>query len=438
MSDPSYPNIDKNGSINDNSTGIIINPFSKSNLKENDPLLSSQSDKKYTTKIKIESYGVHNNSQSNIIGHSPSPNVKNGLSLQRSISNTEDKNAKQINHTHRQRKVEKKKVYKYKIGKYLDEYFEISKRGSTIMTEIRGGTVGFLTLAYIVLLNPQVLNVSGIPYEYAASSTCLASCIATLICGIFGNIPVGCGPGVGLSAYFSYGMMPQILSQTGISIDEAYLQGLFMAFLSGAIVFILTIPGIVTWIVNALPQFIKVATIVGMGLFLAFVGMVDVGLVIQAHGQGNAILSLGDMSDWIIWLSLLNCLLIATLKYFKINGSLLLCIIITSILYFAISEKWPTKFVDFPSFQDPLLVFNPELLKHLPAKTATESIVSFVLILFLDVSGVTFAIASICDLSDDPKTLKSFQKSAFIGTSIGSMIAGVLGMINLDISVYIV
>ena len=174
-----------------------------------------------------------------------------------------------------------------------------------------------------------------------------------------------------------------------------------------------------------------VATIVGMGLFLAFVGMVDVGLVRAANGQGNAILELGDMSSWVIWLALINCLLITTFKYFKLNGSLLLCIVIISVLYFAISGDWPTKFVQVPQFQDPLLVLNFEMMAHLPLQVAFESIISFVLILFLDVSGVTFAIAKLCGLSDCQETLNAFQKSAFIGTSIGSMVAAVFGMFSL-------
>eukprot|EP00484_Ammonia_sp_Unknown_P026358 CAMPEP_0197023872 /NCGR_PEP_ID=MMETSP1384-20130603/4510_1 /TAXON_ID=29189 /ORGANISM="Ammonia sp." /LENGTH=559 /DNA_ID=CAMNT_0042452161 /DNA_START=75 /DNA_END=1754 /DNA_ORIENTATION=- len=306
---------------------------------------------------------------------------------------------------------------------WMDNYFEISKRGSSFGTEIRGGTVGFLTLAYIVLLNPQVLAISGIPYQYAASSTCLASGIATLICGIWGNIPVGCGPGVGLSAYFSYGMVPAIMGSHPSR--HPYYDGLFMAFLSGAVVFVLTIPGIVTYIVSLLPQFIKVATIVGMGLFLAFVGMVDVGLVV--HGKGDAILDLGDMGSWVIWLALMNCLLISSLKYFKINGSLLLCIIVTSIIYFAVSGEWPTEFISFPKFMNPYLVLDPNMIKHLPIQTALESIISFVLIIFLDVSGVTFAIARLCGLCEERRTLMAFQKSAYIGTSIGTMIAALLG-----------
>jgi len=309
------------------------------------------------------------------------------------------------------------------IAKALDDYFEISKRGSTIWTEIRGGTVGFLTLAYIVLLNPQVLSHGGVPFEYAASATCLTSCLATLICGIWGNIPVGCAPGLGLSAYFVYGMIPEIDGDE----DEQYLTALVTVFLTGLVVFVLTMPGLVSYIVNSLPDFIKIATIVGMGLFLAFIGMIEIGLV-EATGSGHgAPLELGDMTSWIIWLALSNCLLITTLSYFQFNGSLLLCILLISILYFAISGEWPREFMRMPQFQDPLRVLDLKLLANLPWALAIESILSFVLIILFDVCGVTFAIAKLCGLSDDPKTVESFQKTAFVGTSIGTMIAAVFG-----------
>merc|ERR1719244_2486090 len=128
-----------------------------------------------------------------------------------------------------------------RIGRALDSYFKITERGSTIWTEVRGGTVGFLTLAYIVLLNPQVLAHGGVPFEYAACATCLASSLATLICGIWGNIPVGCAPGLGLSAYFVYGMIPEIDGDE----DEQYLTALVTVFLTGLVVFVLTMPGLV-------------------------------------------------------------------------------------------------------------------------------------------------------------------------------------------------
>ena len=307
------------------------------------------------------------------------------------------------------------------FAQILDEYFKITERGSSISTEIRGGIVGFLTVAYIVLLNPQVLHHSGIPDQYAASATCLASCIATLICGLLGNIPVGCAPGLGLTVYFCYGMVPVLADHT----DTAYLDGLLLVFLSGLIVFVLTVSGLVTHIVGSLAESLKLATIVGMGLFLAFVGMVEVGLVRAATGPGEAILELGDMTSWVLWLALINCLLIATLKYFKLNGSLLLCVIIVSILYFTISGDWPTQFVQMPRFQNPLLVFNFQIIPHLPLGVAFESVISFVLILLLDIAGLSFAVATLCGLSDQ---LASFQKSAFIGCSIATMIAAALGM----------
>jgi len=310
-----------------------------------------------------------------------------------------------------------------RIAKALDDYFRITERDSTIWTEIRGGTVGFLTLAYIVLLNPQVLSHGGVPFEYAACSTCLASAFATLICGLWGNIPVGCAPGLGLSAYFVYGMVPQI----GGDEQEQYLSGMVLCFVSGLTVFALTVPGFTNHIVNALPDFIKIATIVGMGLFLAFIGMIDMGLVEATGGDGDAPLKLGDMSSWIIWLALINCLLIATLSYFKFNGSLLLCILLISILFFAISGEWPRDIMQIPQFQDPLLVLHPKIFRNLPWQLSVEAVISFVLILLFDVCGVTFAIAKLCGLSGDSNTMASFQKSAFVATSVGTMIAALFG-----------
>ena len=161
-----------------NSTKLVMTHSQQNNVDqlkdENDPLIFN----------KLESYGI--------VGHSQSKNGTpprcNNLSLQR-LNTASDKSrrlslsmspvaSKTLSETSTSID-DKKKEYNYKMLQYLDNYFQITIRGSTIMTEIRGGTVGFLTLAYIVLLNPQVLNVSGIPYQYAASSTCLSSCIAS-------------------------------------------------------------------------------------------------------------------------------------------------------------------------------------------------------------------------------------------------------------------
>ena len=120
-------------------------------------------------------------------------------------------------------------------------------------------------MSYIVLVNPKVLSVSGIPNSYAASSTCLAACVASLIAGIFSNLPIGCAPGVGLSAYFSYGMMQSFANEThlGLNDPKLYEFGLLVVFVSGGLVFILTLLKIIPWIVDHIPEFIKVATVVG-------------------------------------------------------------------------------------------------------------------------------------------------------------------------------
>eukprot|EP01084_Bolivina_argentea_P162168 282246_1 len=312
---------------------------------------------------------------------------------------------------------------------FVDNYFKISERNSTIMTELKSGILNFIALSYIIILNPHLLAVSDIPINHAISSTCLSSCISTLICGIFGNIPVGCAPAIGLSAYFSYSIIQEIKDQNYSSTDP-YLAGLFLSFLSGLIVFILSIPiksdrpGIIQFIVVNIPNVIKTSIIVGIGVFLALIAMSNIDLITQSNDE-NVFLKLGDITDWKIILSLCSLLGITISKYVKKNGSILTFIIITSLIYFAASNDWPTQFITAPKFQNPGKIFNINIIKHIPIWASFKAILSFLLILFLDISGVTFVIALISRLHANNPV--HFQKYAFAATGIGSMIAAVLG-----------
>ena len=98
-----------------------------------------------------------------------------------------------------------KSQYSNYILKKIDHFFHITKRRSSIAKEIRGGLITFLTMCYIIVANPGILEKSNIEQKYSHVGTCLASCVATLIAGLLSNLPVGCAPGVSLSAYFSYG-----------------------------------------------------------------------------------------------------------------------------------------------------------------------------------------------------------------------------------------
>ena len=300
---------------------------------------------------------------------------------------------------------------------FIDRYFKISERGSTIKTEIYAGVVNFLAMSYILAANPTILSKSGIPIHYASSATCMATMFATLIAGVIGNIPLGAAPGVGLSAYFSYSVMSQV--------GDDYNLGLFMIFCSGLFVFVLTLLKITPLIINHIPQFMKLSTIVGIGLFLSLVGLTTANIIISPT-DNSSILALGNLGDWRIWLFFFNLLMITILEMNHIHGSMIISIGTTALLYFIISDNWLDDFVAIPSFNDFTEVINYNIMIkfiHLPITTILSVMFSFISVLILDVSGVIFAITKMGNLPESNHR----TKWALISSSIGTMAASLLG-----------
>ena len=206
--------------------------------------------------------------------------------------------------------------------------------------------------------------------------------------------------------------------------QNPWQNALFVSFLSGLFVFLFTLLKITPYIINQLPHFIKVSTIVGMGTFLAFIGLVDLDMIIanSSGSKGASILTLGDMSSWIIWLAMGNGLLIATLKYYRVKGSLLVGIVITSIIYLTLKNAWPQKWTETPTILNPFDVLSAY---DTPIKTIISGGLSFVLILILDVSGCTFGIGNIAGLLENGTIPGAHW--ALIAASVGTMISGLTG-----------
>lgn len=299
----------------------------------------------------------------------------------------------------------------------VDNFFKITENNSTIITEIYAGIVNFLTMSYILACNPSILSISGIPIHNTTSATCFATAIATLIAGVFGNIPIGCAPGIGLSAYFTYSVIPLI---------DDYKIGLLMIFLSGAFVLVMTILRVTPLIIHYIPPFMKMATIVGMGMFLSLVGCTASKLIVSNSDNYESILELGDLTNWKIWLFLTNLLLTTILMINKIHGGMMLSILSTALIYFGVSGNWPESITAYPEFLNPLDILNGENFNnfaHLSVPTILSVMVSFILVLILDVGGVIFAITRMANLTES----KNRNKWALLSTSIGTIIASLLG-----------
>src|SRR6202166_4442113 len=168
----------------------------------------------------------------------------------------------------------------------LERYFEFKKLNTTWKTEILAGATTFITMAYIVFVNPSILKDAGMPVPAVFAATCIAAAFGTILMGAFARYPIALAPGMGLNAYFTY----TVVKGMGVPWQTA----LGAVFLSGVAFLILTLLGIRQWIIAAIPAVLYAALSAGIGLFIAFIGLRNAGLV-----QPNAatIVSIGNLRD---------------------------------------------------------------------------------------------------------------------------------------------
>jgi adenine/guanine/hypoxanthine permease len=203
----------------------------------------------------------------------------------------------------------------------LDRHFGISARGSSVRTEILAGATTFVAMAYIVMVNPAILSDAGLPVAAVAVATCIAAGFATLAMGLVANVPLALAPGMGLNAYFTY----TVVLQMGVP----WQVGLGCVFLSGVIFLLLTAAGIRQMIIAAIPVHLFASVAGGIGLFIAFIGLKNAGIVVS---NPATFVALGDLRQPGPALALLGLVLIAGLSAWRVKGALLLGIVVTTII----------------------------------------------------------------------------------------------------------
>ena len=153
----------------------------------------------------------------------------------------------------------------------LDRFFGLTEAGTSIGTELRAGLATFLTMAYIMFVNPAILEKAGMDHGAVFVATCLAAAICSIVMGLYANYPIALAPGMGLNAYFAFTMVPELGGNWQLALG--------LVFLSGVIFFILSITPAREWLVNAIPMNLKLGIAAGIGLFLALVGFQNAGIV---------------------------------------------------------------------------------------------------------------------------------------------------------------
>jgi AGZA family xanthine/uracil permease-like MFS transporter len=201
----------------------------------------------------------------------------------------------------------------------LEEFFALQARGTTVRTELIAGLTTFLTMAYIVVVNPVILGQAGMPVGAVAVATCLAAGFGCILMGLLSNYPLAMAPGMGLNAYFTY----TVVKGMGLPWQTA----LGCVFFSGAAFLLLTVAGVRQLIVSAVPRSLFAAVAGGVGLFIAFIGLSDAGIIVAKPGT---MVGLGSLTTPTAAIAVLGLLVISSLQARGIKGAMLLGILLTA------------------------------------------------------------------------------------------------------------
>ena len=202
----------------------------------------------------------------------------------------------------------------------LERLFKLQALGTNVRTEVLAGFTTFMTMAYIVVVNPAILSETGMPIAAVAAATCLAAGLGSILMGLIANYPLALAPGMGLNAYFTY----TVVKGMGVPWETA----LGCVFISGVAFLILTVAGIRQMIVAAIPRPLFSAVAAGVGLFIAFIGLKSAGVIVANPATAVA---LGDLTTPSAALALIGLVLIAALQAWRVKGAILIGILLAAI-----------------------------------------------------------------------------------------------------------
>ena len=301
---------------------------------------------------------------------------------------------------------------------FLDRYFKISEKGSSIRTEIIAGITTFVAVSYIIFVNPNILTAAGVPLEGAIAATIWIAALASLIMGVFANYPVALAPGMGLNAFFAY----YVCGILGLHWTVA----LGAVFFSGILFLILTVGGIRQAIINCVPENLKFAIGVGIGLFIAFVGLKGTGIIIS---DPATFITLGSLTNPTTALALAGLLFTGGLMALDIQGALLIGIIVTTLIsmFLGLSPA-PTSIGNIISISPPSLELTFGQLDIVGAWNygIVSIIFTFTVVELFDNMGTLIGLTQKAGLVDEHGKIENLDK-ALTTDAVGTITSAIFG-----------
>lgn len=198
----------------------------------------------------------------------------------------------------------------------FESLFKLEAHGTTVHTEVLAGLTTFLTMAYISFVNPAILSEAGMDFGAVFVATCIAAAFGTLVMGLYANYPIALAPGMGLNAFFTYGVV--------LGMGHSWQVALGAVFVAGVLFVVLSVLPVREWIINSIPRTLKMAISAGIGLFLAVIALKNAGVVVD---HPATLVSMGDLLAPSVLLSLLGFVLIVALSHRRVVGAVILGIL---------------------------------------------------------------------------------------------------------------
>lgn len=295
--------------------------------------------------------------------------------------------------------------------------FRLKENQTTVKTEMLAGLTTFLTMAYIIVVNPIILADAGVPIDQVFMATIIAAVIGTGWLALCANYPIAIAPGMGLNAYFTYTV---VLASNG-QID--YITAFSAVFIAGIIFIILSLTPFREKLITAIPESLKLAITAGIGLFIAFIGLRMAKVV---EGDPDNLVKLGDITSPSVLLTLFGLAVTMILMARNVKGALFVGMVVTSIAGVLTNQLQINKVVALPHLPEGILVWNPiEAVSNVISYGLYGVVFSFILVTLFDTTGTMIGVAKQAGIMKDNKLPRA--RKALLADSVATTAGAMFG-----------
>ncbi|OBT16835.1 guanine permease [Vibrio sp. UCD-FRSSP16_10] len=298
----------------------------------------------------------------------------------------------------------------------LEKLFKLREHGTTVRTEIIAGITTFLTMAYIIFVNPTMLSATGMDHGAVFVATCLAAAVGCLVMGLYANYPIAQAPGMGLNAFFTYGVV--------LGMGYEWQVALAAVFVSGVLFIILSLLRVREWIINSIPMSLRTGISAGIGLFLAFIGLKNAGIVVD---NPATLVSMGDITGLHAVLAAVGFFITIALVHRGVRGAVMIAILAVTVLGMIFGD------VQYHGIIAPPPSIAPTFMQLDFSGVFEVGMISvifaFLFVDLFDTAGTLVGVASKANLMTEDGKLPRLNK-ALLADSTATSIGALLGTSN--------